>query len=162
MAGTLTKSLRIPRETLEEIEHQFNGRDFSSVANELLVEALKMRRCPAIVFADGATGRHARISGTGNDVWLVIAAYESVGRNWKRLKEAYHWLSEAQLRAALNYYQCYPEEIDAKIRANEAWTPEKVWERYPFTRPPDAKVLPRRGPQSRDRRQTAKRKHRRS
>lgn len=161
MAGTLTKSLRIPRETLEEIERHFRGRDFSSAANELLAEALKMRRCPGIVFADGTTGRRARISGTGLDVWEVVATYESVGRNWKRLSEAYHWLNETQLRAALSYYQCYPEEIDARIRQNESWTPEVLGARYPFTRRAVDEVLPRRRPQSKDRRHSAKRRDRR-
>lgn len=161
MAGTLTKSLRIPRETIDEIESQFRGRDFSSVANELLAEALKMRRCPGIIFVDGPTGRRARISGSPNDVWLVIAAYKSVEQDWESLQEAYHWLTENQLKAALNYYQCYPEEIDTRIQANEAITPEPLWERYPFTRPPNDEVLPRRRSQSGNRRHTAKKQNRR-
>ena len=35
MPETMTKSLRIPREILKEIEQEFRNRDFSSVANEL-------------------------------------------------------------------------------------------------------------------------------
>ena len=159
--ATLTKSLRIPRETLEEIEAHFRGRDFSSAANELLSEALKMRRCPGIVFADGPTGRRARIGGTGVDVWEVVATYESVGRTWKRLTEAYHWLSEPQLRAALAFYQCYPQEIDARIRANEMWKPKTVGKRYPFTRGTADEVLPRHGSQSKDRAHAPKRRSRR-
>ena len=161
MAGTLTKSLRIPRETLEEIEHHFRGRDFSSAANELLVEALKMRRCPGIVFADGPTGRRARVTGTGVDVWEIIAAYQSVGRNWKRLADAHDELTESQLRAALGYYRCYPDEIDARLRANDAWSPERLRERYPFMRGAIDEVLPRRGSQSKDRRPASKRPRRR-
>src|SRR5215471_21043321 len=87
--GTVTKSLRIPKETLEEIERAAHGRDFSATANELLSEALKMRRCPGILFADGATGRRARIAGTGLDVWEVIATYRSLGNKLKRLGAAY-------------------------------------------------------------------------
>ena len=162
MAETLTKSLRIPRQTIAEIEHHFRGRDFSSAANELLTEALKMRRCPGIVFADGPTGRRARISGASVDVWEVVAAHESLGRSWKRLAEAYHWLNETQLRAALAYYECYPGETDARIRANEAWSPERLRERYPFMRGATDAVLPRRGPQSNDRTHTPKRQRRRN
>ena len=161
MAGTLTKSLRIPRETIEEIEQHFRGRDFSSAANELLAEALKMRRCPGIVFADGPTGRRGRVSGTGVDVWEIIAAYESVGRNWKRLAEAYHELTESQLRAALGYYRCYADEVDARLRANDAWSLERLRDRYPFTRGAIDEVLPRRGPQPKDRGPTSKRRRRR-
>ena len=132
----MTKSLRIPRETLEEIEQEFRDRDFSSVANELLIEGVKMRRCPGIVFVDGPGGsRIARIAGTGNDVWLIIATYKTVNGDWNRLKKAYHWLTEEQLRAALNYYECYSSEILSRIHANEGITPEAVYERYPFMRP---------------------------
>jgi len=60
------KSLRIPQETLEEIEKiaHMSSTDFSSIAKDLLTEAIKMRRCPGIVFADGVSGRRARIAGT--------------------------------------------------------------------------------------------------
>jgi len=73
MGATITKSLRIPKETVQEIERTSRGRDFSAAAIELLNEALKMRRCPGILFADGPTGRRARVAGTGLDVWEVIA-----------------------------------------------------------------------------------------
>jgi uncharacterized protein (DUF433 family) len=133
MGATITKSLRIPKETVEEIERTARGRDFSSAANELLSEALKMRRCPGIVFADGPTGRRARVAGTGLDVWEVIASYRSLGRSLKRLKAAYPQLDETKLRAALSYYECYREEIDQRISDNEAWTPRTLKARYPFT-----------------------------
>jgi len=135
MGVTVTKSLRIPKETVEEIERTSRGRDFSAAANELLSEALKMRRCPGILFADGPTGRRARIAGTGLDVWEVIATYRSVGKNFKRLKAAYPHLDDVKLRAALSYYECYPAEIVARISENEAWTPQTLKTRYPFTRP---------------------------
>jgi len=133
MAKTVTKSLRIPKETVEEIERAARGRDFSAAANELLSEALKMRRCPGILFADGATGRRARIAGTGLDVWEVIATYRSVGKSLRRLRAAYPQLDELKLRAALSYYECYPKEIDNRIAENEAWTPQTLKTRYPFT-----------------------------
>jgi len=133
---TITKSLRIPTETAEAIEQTARrvGRNFSSVANELLDEALKMRRCPGIVFADGATGRRARLAGTGIDIWEVIATYQSVNQSWKRLKAAYHWLDETKLRAALAYYECYPEEIEERIQQNESWTPKRLRQSHPFAR----------------------------
>ena len=133
MPATITKSLRIPRETVEEIERTAQGRDFSAAANELLSEALKMRRCPGILFADGPTGRRARLAGTGLDVWEVIATYLSLGKSSKRLRAAYRQLDEVKLRAALSYYECYPAEIERRIAENEAWTPQVLKTRYPFT-----------------------------
>jgi uncharacterized protein (DUF433 family) len=131
--ATVQKSLRIPEDIAKAIEEsaQSTGRDFSAVANELLAEVIKMRRCPGILFADGPTGRRARIAGTGLDVWEVIATYKSLENDPARLRRAYHWLSEVQLRAALGYYVAYPEEIEAQIRRNEAWTQERLAQRYP-------------------------------
>jgi len=136
MAG-VQKSLRLPAETTKEIEQlaKETGQDFSNVTKDLLQEALKMRRCPGILFAQGTSGRRARVAGTGIEVWEVIAAYKSIKEDFKRLKKAYHWLSEEQLKAALGYYAIYPEEIDRLIEQNEQWNEERLRERYPFMRP---------------------------
>jgi uncharacterized protein (DUF433 family) len=132
--GAVQKSLRIPQETVKEIERiaSESGHDFSTIAKDLLSEAVKMRRCPGVTFADGVTGRRARISGTGLEVWEIVATYKSVKNNFGRLQRAYHWLTEQQLRAAIGYYSSYPEEIDRQIEQNESWSPKKVLEHYPF------------------------------
>lgn len=128
------KSLRIPQETLEEIEKiaHMSSSDFSSIAKDLLTEAIKMRRCPGIVFADGISGRRARIAGTGLEVWEIIATYEGVNENFKRLRRAYHWLTEQQLRAAIGYYTTYTEEINKQIQLNKSWSKEMVAKDYPY------------------------------
>jgi uncharacterized protein (DUF433 family) len=131
--SSVQKSLRIPDEVAKIIqeEAESSGRDFSTVANELLAEAVKLKRCPGILFADGLSGRRARIAGTGLDVWEVISIYKSLDRDDARLREAYHWLSEPQLRSALSYYRLYPEEIERQIARNEAWTKDQLAARYP-------------------------------
>jgi hypothetical protein len=48
---------------------------------------------------------------------------------------AFHWLTEQQLRSALAYAEAYPGEIEARIEADEALTPERLWQAYPFMRP---------------------------
>ena len=96
-----------------------------------------MRRIPGIYFADSGAGRRAKIAGTGLNVFRVVADHRAMGEQWERLREAYHWLSEFQLRSALAYAKAYPEEIDEWIREEDSWTQEKVWSTYPFTRPPD-------------------------
>ena len=135
MAG-VQKSLRLPTEIMKEIEQMTKetGQDFSNVTKDLLQEAIKMRRCPGILFAEGTTGRRARVAGTGIEVWEVIVAYQSMKEDLKRLQKAYHWLSAEQLKAALGYYAAYPQEIDRLIEQNEQWNDEKVQERYPFMR----------------------------
>lgn len=135
--ATVQKSLRIPDEVAKAIDEaaEASGRDFSTVANELIAEAVKMRRCPGILFADGPSGRRARVAGTGLDVWELIATYNSLERDVERLRHAYHWLSEPQLRATLGYYAAYPEEIDRQIARNDAWAKARLVERYPSLAP---------------------------
>jgi uncharacterized protein (DUF433 family) len=130
----IQKSLRLPEETLKEIEQLATetGRDFSTVTKDLLTEAIKMRRCPGIVFGEGVSGRRAKVAGTGIEVWEIISMYRSVGKNVKRVKKAYHWLSQEQVKVALSYYSAYPEEIDRLIERNESWTKKKIQERHPF------------------------------
>ena len=131
---TVQKSIRLPTEAVREIEAlaSGSGKDFSGIARDLLIEAVKMRKCPGVTFADGPTGRRARIAGTGIDIWELIATFKALGENYDKLKETYHWLSEQQIRSALTYYALYPDEIDEKITRNESTTQEQVEKRFPF------------------------------
>ena len=132
--SSIQKSLRLPEETVKEVESLASsaGTDFSGLARDLLEEAVKLRRCSGITFADGPAGRRARIAGTGIEVWELIATFKGLGEDYENLKEAYHWLSEQQIRAALSYYALYPEEIDKRITSNEEMTEDKVRKRFPF------------------------------
>jgi uncharacterized protein (DUF433 family) len=132
--ASIQKSMRIPEEIVAEIQGiaERSGKDFSTITKELLQEAIRMHRCPGIVFAEGVTGRRARIAGTGLEVWEVIATYKSVDEEFERFRSAYDWLNELQLRAALGYYRAYPREIDALIDQNKKWTKETIHRTYPF------------------------------
>ena len=132
--STIQKSLRIPEETIKEIEYlaRASKKDFTTVANELIEEAIRVQRCPGIVFTEGVSGKRARMAGTGIEVWEVVATYRSVGEDFERLSKCYHWLTVQQLKSALGYYRVYTAEIDAIIADNEALTPEEIRKRYPF------------------------------
>lgn len=84
---------------------------------------------------NGPAGPRAVVSGTGLDVWEIIATWQEVGENFEQLQEAYHWLLAEQLESALEYYEHNREEIEARLAREAEWTPEAVWERYPYTRP---------------------------
>ena len=137
---TVQKSLRLPDTLVQAINDAADatGRDFTAVANELLAEAVAMRRCPGIAFMDGATGRRAIIAGTGLDVWEVVYVYEHAHRDFPELQQAFSHLTEAQLRAALHYAVLYPEDIHRRIAANDAWTPERLARELPIFVPPQA------------------------
>lgn len=112
-------------------------RSVADVAQELLDEALRMRQCPGIYFADEASGRTAKIGGTGLAVWEVLRDFSS-DEDPDRIRKAFPQLSQAQVTAALMYYTRYREEVQAKIDANAALTPETIERQYPglvrFTR----------------------------
>jgi uncharacterized protein (DUF433 family) len=139
--ATVQKSIRLPKEAVKEIEALASvaGRDFSGIARDLLIEAVKIRRCPGVTFADGPTGRRAKIAGTGIDIWEFIATFKGLGENYDKLKKTYHWLSDQQIRSALSYYALYPDEIDERITRNEMITPKKVIRRFPFLAKPAGK-----------------------
>lgn len=131
--ASVQKSLRIPDETIRAIEELAteSGLEFSAAANQLLEEAVRMRRCPGIVFTSGPAGRRATLAGTGVDIWEIIATYRSLNRNEKRLRKAYHWLTEPQIRGALAYYELYPAEIERLLKQNDAWTSASVRGKHP-------------------------------
>ena len=105
------------------------------LATELLEEAIQMRRVPRISFADGPAGRRAVVGGTGLDVWEVVASWRTGSEDFDQLRRSYEWLTEPQLRAALAYYELYPADIDARLKSEAAWTPERVARELPFAKP---------------------------
>jgi uncharacterized protein (DUF433 family) len=90
------------------------------VTQDLLEEAVRMRECPGIHFADEPAGREAKVTGTGLGVWEVISMYRRAGDNVKRLRARHPHLLGAQIRAALTYYERSWDEIDTLIGENEA------------------------------------------
>ena len=96
-----------------------------------------MRQCPGIYFADEPSGRTAKIGGTGLGVWEVVRDF-SKDQDADRIRGAFPQLSQAQITAARMYYGRHRDEIQAKIAANDALTPETIEKQYPglvrFTR----------------------------
>jgi uncharacterized protein (DUF433 family) len=107
-----------------------------AVTTNMLTEAEKMRRVPGIVFADGPTGRRPRIEGTGLEVFEIIYAYRGLDERWEALKKWFHWLSDAQLEAALTYARTFPDDIDPVVRRMERFDIEAVYRKHPKMRPP--------------------------
>jgi uncharacterized protein (DUF433 family) len=112
-------------------------RSVADVAQELLDEALRMRQCPGIYFADEPGGRTAKVGGTGLGVWEVVRDF-SRDQRADRIRKAFPQLSQAQITAALMYHARFRDEVQAKIDANVALTPEAIDTQYPglvrFTR----------------------------
>lgn len=134
--GSVVKSIRIDEKTLAEVNSLLRAskETFSSLTSELIAEAVKMRKCPGIIFVDGPAGRRARIEGTGIDVWELISAYEELHQDFAALKEAFHWLADRQLLAAIGYAKTCPDEIQRLIEMNREWSKEKAQAELSFAR----------------------------
>jgi hypothetical protein len=116
------------------------GLSLSSAANQLVDEALRMQRHPLVVFRDGPAGRRARLTG-GPDVWEVIRAVRSAreaepgltAENVINVVVETSGVPAALVRAALDYWAEYPQEIDSLVeraqqeerRAEEQWWRER-------------------------------------
>ena len=134
--ATRVRDLSIPDELDREIGRESTDRatTWSALATELLEEALRMRRAPGVVFVDGPAGRRAALAGTGLDVWEIVASWKAAAGDFNELRQSYDWLTEPQLRAALTYYELYPQEIDKRLRQEADWTPDRVASDLPYSR----------------------------
>lgn len=131
-------SIRLREQLRKEIDRiaRRSRRSLSAVAQDLLEEAVRMRICPGIYFADEPAGREAKVMGTGLGVWEVIRDYRDLGGTVEAVREALPHLSPAHVEACLRYYARNPEEIDAAIEENAATTLEVAQSRLPtFVRP---------------------------
>jgi uncharacterized protein (DUF433 family) len=119
--ATPTTTLRLNARLRADIDRlaRKSRRTFSEVTHALLDEALRMRTCPGIYFADEPAGREAKIAGTGLGVWEAIRDYLAAGRDEAKMRKAFPQLSAAQIRAALLYYEKYAAEVDAEIAEND-------------------------------------------
>ena len=50
-------------------------------------------------------------------------------------KRAMQLFSEAQIRAAIGYYELYPVEVDERLEREREWTAERVRKELPFAKP---------------------------
>ena len=124
--------MRLRRSLRKELEAAaaLRQRSVAEVAQELLEEALRMRQCPGIYFADEPSGRTAKIGGTGLAVWEVLRDLPQ-GVDPKLVRDIFPQLSQAQVTAALMYERRYPEEVQREIARNADLTPEAIEQRYP-------------------------------
>ena len=137
MAKSAARGIRVPSDLQAQIEGEMERRgvgEWSTMVVELLEEAIRTRRAPGIVFVDGATGRRPVVAGSGLEVWEVVGTWKEVGRNYERLRSAYEWLTEPQLRAALSYYELYEAEVERRLESEARLTEERVQEELPFTK----------------------------
>ena len=126
--GRSTTSLRLDDELRERLARraELEGVSLNALAERLLKQGLAMIEHPGILFNPGPTGWRATMPG-GADVWELASAV----RRWSDVSEAQKIAGLAQefgvhervIVIGLNYAATHREEIDARVRANDA-----MWE----------------------------------
>ena len=114
------------------------GLSASSATNLLVDEALRSQDHPLVVFRDGPAGRRARLVG-GPDVWEVVRAVRSARAAEREMSpdEVIALVAETSgvaehlVRAAVDYWADYPDDVDAWVdRAErESKSAEERWRR---------------------------------
>jgi hypothetical protein len=111
-------SIRLPEQTVGRLADRADRSNMPSrtLAQRYVEEGLRMDEHPLIRFADGPSGRRARLLG-GPDVWEVI---DLARDNHGDLAEtaAYLELPLGLAQAAASYYAAYPQEVDERIEHN--------------------------------------------
>jgi hypothetical protein len=116
-------SFRFPEELQRRLDEEAAalGVSVSSLVTILLDEGLKTRRFPGVVFRDGPAGRRAGLIG-GPDVWEVIRdVRDGAGRGDARIRRVAQeaGLAEGLVRLAVDFYAAFPDDIDARLAADE-------------------------------------------
>jgi uncharacterized protein (DUF433 family) len=113
--GSVQRSFRLSARTIEllDTEAETAGESRNALADRLLGEALRVERHPLIRFHRGAAGRRQPlVVGTRLYVHQIIATLRACDGD---IDEAatYLGLAARQVRAALDYYADFRDEIDA-------------------------------------------------
>ncbi len=123
-------SLRLADETVDRLGSRARRAQMPprTLAQRYVEEGLRMDEHPLVRFVDGPAGRRARMTGTGMDVWELIATVRDNGGD---IGETADYLQTrlGLVQAAVAYYGAYPREIDEWIELNvrEAEEAHGVW-----------------------------------
>lgn len=117
-----TISLRLPDELVNRLDRFArllgNGMTRTRASVLLLDEALREEEFAGIEFRNTFTGRQPFVKGTGMAVWEFVMVARGFDMDAERTAD-YLQCPVAQVKAALNYYHAYPEEIDQALQDND-------------------------------------------
>lgn len=104
----------------EELRREFRerGESVSEGLRRVLEEWWAEHRLPSIEFREGLAGRRAAVE-EGPEVWEIVAVFRDYDGDTEGLREHFGWLDDEALDSALEYYERFPESIDALIEENE-------------------------------------------
>jgi hypothetical protein len=120
-ARSMVVSMRLPVESGRRLKRIANRHGWtpSDASARLVEEGLRRSEFAFLDFRDSPVGRQAYVQGSTLAVWEVILLLRSYTGNVAAVAKHLRW-PEAKVRAAANYAEAFPEEIDEAAADNEA------------------------------------------
>ena len=117
---TTVVSMRLPRDSSKRLEKmaRHHGWTVSDTSARLVEEGLRRSEFAFIVFRDSPLGRQACIEGSRLPVWQVMMIARGYKGNVKAIAKHLNW-PEIKVRAAMNYAEKFPKEIDEALKEND-------------------------------------------
>src|SRR5882757_7502492 len=114
-------SMRLPVESGRRLKRIANRHGWtpSDASARLVEEGLRRSEFAFLDFRDSPAGRQAYMQGSTLAVWEVLVLLRSYSGNAAVVARHLRW-PEAKVRAAENYAEAFPEEIEEAMVENES------------------------------------------
>ena len=118
---SMVLSMRLPVESAKRLKRMANQHGWtpSDASARLVEEGLRRSEFAFLDFRDSPAGRQAYIQGSTLAIWEVILLLRSYKGNAKDVAKHLNW-PEAKVRAALNYSETFPDEVNEAITENDS------------------------------------------
>ena len=120
-ARSMVMSMRLPLASGKRLKRMANRHGWtpSDASARLVEEGLRRAEFAFIDFRDSAAGRQAYVQGSSLAVWEVMLLVRSYQGQVAAVARHLRW-PESKVRAAMNYAQAYPEEIQEALDENDS------------------------------------------
>lgn len=120
-ARSIVVSMRLPVESGRRLKRIANRHGWtpSDASARLVEEGLRRSEFAFLDFRDSPAGRQAYVQGSTLVVWEVILLLRSYSGNVAAVARHLRW-PEPKVRAAINYAEAFPEEIEEATAENDS------------------------------------------
>ncbi|MGO8813677.1 MAG: transcriptional regulator [Terriglobia bacterium] len=118
---SMVLSMRLPVSSGKRLKRMADRHGWtpSDTSARLVEEGLRRSEFAFIDFRDSSAGRQACIQGSSLAVWEVMLLVRNYDGNVPKVARHLRW-PEHKVRAAVNYAQAFPGEIEVALSENDA------------------------------------------
>jgi len=119
--GSVPTSIRLPIGSMKRLKRMASNHGWtpSEVSSRLIEEGLRRADFAFVDFRDSSAGRQAYLQGSSLAIWEVMMVARDYQNDVAATAKHLHW-PPVKVRAAVNYANAFPEEIEASIAENDA------------------------------------------